>query len=73
VYRSDDGLKKGPKLVSFVINGVVHYRTPLGTCIGLSTMGMCNLKRVLLFKKIIEEVDKFGNFEKNVSNKCYVC
>jgi hypothetical protein len=65
--------KNGPKLISFVINCVVHYRTPLVTCIDLSTMGTCHVKRILLFKKIIEEVDKFGNFEKNVFNKCYLC
>jgi hypothetical protein len=73
VYRSDDGAKNGPKLVSFVINCVVHYITPLVTCIDLSTVGMSHLKRVLLFKKKIEKVGNFGNFAKNVSNKCYLC
>jgi len=44
LYRSDDGLENGPKMVKFVINCVVYNGTPLDTFIDLSTTGMYHLK-----------------------------
>jgi hypothetical protein len=44
LYRSDDGLGNGPKLVNFVINCFVYDGTPLDTFNDLSTTGMYHLK-----------------------------
>lgn len=48
VYRSNDGLKNGPEIVTLEVNYVVHDGTLLKTFINPSTTGMCRLRIIRL-------------------------
>ena len=53
-HRSDDGPKNGPKLVTFVINCVVHDGTPMDTFIDSPERGQqTTLRHSIKYQKAL--------------------